>query len=428
MSHIVLVNIENDTEKVRRQFSPPFGLLIAASVLIRNNVDVVVRHIINTNESLAELSEICKDALAVGFSVMTSPNLLSAIEASKILHNLGIFVYWAGTHASLLPEVVLKECYVDAVLRGEAECNLYEFYQWRIGKIKADNVRGLCYKKNGEVIISPLPPLVELSQLGYHPFELLDIKKYVDKPVVKRKNYIPGKILPFMTSKGCVKKCAFCYNTVVNNSKWRPYSLTSVYREMDFLIENYGITGWMFYDDNIFVDPERAWTIIEKYKMPSSVELDLNRVNEKMVERALKANVAKLYIGIESGSDRMLKRMHKGITVKQVREKMQMCHNMGMNVDLSFMMLLPNESPEDLEATLSLTRELEEYSNIKIDGPKCYNPYPSTEFFQEVVASGWIIPKSNEEWAKYNRKISADEAGFNISQTHIDVLKRYDVI
>lgn len=40
-----------------------------------------------------------------------------------------------------------------------------------------------------------------------------------------------------------------------------------------------------------------------------------------MVERALKANVAKLYIGIESGSDRMLKRMHKGITVKQVREK-----------------------------------------------------------------------------------------------------------
>ena len=56
MSHIVLVNIENDTEKVRRQFSPPFGLLIAASVLVRNNVDVVVRHIINNNESLAELS------------------------------------------------------------------------------------------------------------------------------------------------------------------------------------------------------------------------------------------------------------------------------------------------------------------------------------------------------------------------------------
>lgn len=58
--YIVLVNIENDTPKVRQQFSPPFGLLIAASVLQRNNVNVIVRHIINTKESLKELLTISK--------------------------------------------------------------------------------------------------------------------------------------------------------------------------------------------------------------------------------------------------------------------------------------------------------------------------------------------------------------------------------
>ena len=56
---------------------------------------------------------------------------------------------------------------------------------------------------------------------------------------------------------------------------------------MDYLIDNYGVTGWMFYDDNIFVDPTRAWSIIEKYKMPTSVELDLMRVDEALIERAL---------------------------------------------------------------------------------------------------------------------------------------------
>ena len=66
--------------------------------------------------------------------------------------------------------------------------------------------------------------------LGYHPFDLLDMNKYLDKPIQKRKNYIPGKILPFMTSKGCVKRCAFCYNTVVNRSKWRGYPLHNVYK------------------------------------------------------------------------------------------------------------------------------------------------------------------------------------------------------
>lgn len=83
MNHIVLVNIENDTGMVKRQFSPPFGLLIAASVLLRNNVGVVVRHIINTKESIEELMSVSKGALAVGFSVMRSPNILAAIEASE---------------------------------------------------------------------------------------------------------------------------------------------------------------------------------------------------------------------------------------------------------------------------------------------------------------------------------------------------------
>lgn len=102
MNHIVLVNIENNTEKVHRQFSPPFGILIAASVLQRNNVEVIVRHIVNTKENLKELLKVCEGAIAVGFSVMTSPNLLSVIEASKLLHNQGIFVYWAGYTCNLV--------------------------------------------------------------------------------------------------------------------------------------------------------------------------------------------------------------------------------------------------------------------------------------------------------------------------------------
>ena len=359
---------------------------------------------------------------------MTSPNLLSVIEASKLLHNQGIFVYWAGTHATLLPKISLQDSCVDAVLRGEAEQNLYEFYLWRQGKISADAVPGLCYIDNGEIRISPIPAVAMPDTLGYHPFDLLDMNKYLDKPIQKRKNYIPGKILPFMTSKGCVKRCAFCYNTVVNRSKWRGYPLHNVYKEMDYLIDNYGVTGWMFYDDNIFVDPTRAWSIIEKYKMPTSVELDLMRVDEALVERALSSNVAKLYIGIESGSDKMLRKMHKGITRAKVIEKMQMCQQMGIHVDLSFMMLLPGESPEDLELTLSLVKELDEYDNIKIDGPKCYNPYPGTEFFDELLESGWKEPTSNEDWAKYNRNIAVGETGFNLSEEHIRLLEDYHLL
>ena len=105
-----------------------------------------------------------------------------------------------------------------------------------------------------------------------------------------------------------------------------------------------------------------------------------------------------------------------------------MCNKLGMKVDLSFMMLLPGESPENLDATLSLVEELDNYPNIKIDGPKCYNPYPGTEFYDQVVANGWKIPKSNEEWAKYNRSISLSETGFNISEEHLNILQKHKII
>lgn len=427
-NHIVLVNIENNTEQVRRQFSPPFGLLIAASVLIRNNVDVIVRHIINTPESIKELINICDGALAVGFSIMTSPNIISALEISKLLHSNGHYIYWGGTHATLLPEVVLKDDYIDAVLRGEAESNLYNFVLWRKGKLSAENVPGLCYRNNGRMIISHIPQPVSSDLLGYHPFDLIDINHYLNKPIIKRKNFIPGNVLPFMTSKGCVKRCAFCYNNIVNKSKWRPYSIEQVYKEMDYLIDKYNITGWMFYDDNFFIDENRAWNILERYKMPSSVELDLSKVNEYFIERAKLANVSKLYIGIESGDDNMLRKMHKGISIKDIRYKIELCKKMGMNIDLSFMILLPGETADQLEATLSLIDELKEYPNIKIDGPKCYNPYPGTQFFNEEIALGWIMPQTNEEWAKFNRTISIDNTKFKISDDYLKVMNKYKYI
>lgn len=49
-------------------------------------------------------------------------------------------------------------------------------------------------------------------------------------------------------------------------------------------------------------------------------------------------------------------------------------------------------------------------------------------FFQRVIAEGWKIPKSNEEWTKYNKSISISEAGFYISQEHINILQKHKIL
>lgn len=428
---IVLLNVESNTERVKRQFSPPFGILIAASVLRKHNIEVTVRHLIDDEYIEQTLSTICQGALGVGFSTMTSSNLLPTIRATKYVKSLGYYTFWGGIHATLLPELSLKESHLDAVLRGEAESNLYEFVQWRLGKIDHYQVRGLCFRKStGEVIIDKIPALVSENELSCHSFELMDLIPYLekDRSFAIRKNYIDKRMLPYMTSKGCNKKCTFCYNSAVNKCQWRGYNLNTVFSEMDWLIENYNVEGWLFYDDNFFVDQDRAWQILERYKMPSLIEIDLAKVSHSFLDKSKKMNVEKLFIGIESGSDFVLRRIKKGINQKMIREKIAMCNSANMKIELSFMMLFPNEKPEELEMTLNLIDELINYENITISGPKIYNPYPGTDLYCELIESGWQAPTNNYEWAKFERNVSPSETGFTLTDRHLRILESRGLI
>jgi radical SAM superfamily enzyme YgiQ (UPF0313 family) len=140
---IVLLNIEEDTNRVRKQFSPPFGILIAATVLIERGYDVVVKHIIEDEKMENILSKLCEGAIFVGFSTMTSSNLIATIRATKIVKSLGYYTVWGGVHPTLFPEIALQESSLNAVLRGEAESNLINFVLWRLNKINSSQVEGL---------------------------------------------------------------------------------------------------------------------------------------------------------------------------------------------------------------------------------------------------------------------------------------------
>lgn len=428
---IVLLNVEAHSAKVTREFSPPFGMLIAASVLKEKNIDVVVKHIIEDENFEQTLLSVCIGASMVGFSTMTTSNLISTIKGSKILKAANHFIFWGGVHATLLPETSLKEKSVDAVLRGEAETNLFKFVQWRLGLISEKYVPGLCFKNaTGDVCISSIPPPVKETKLSYHSFDFLDINLYLNREeyTLNCSRTTVKNVLPFMTSKGCYKRCTFCYNNIINKSIWRAYNLDHVFKEMDWLIENYNIEGWYFYDDNFFGNMERAWHILKRYKMPSFVEVDLSKIGKNFIENAIENRIERLYIGIESGSDRTLKRIRKGINVDMIKDRISMCNEYNLPVELSFMILYPNETQEELSLTFNLIQELDEFPNVKIDGPKIYNPYPGTELYNELLSSGWKRPQTNEQWAKYERNISPLETGFKLTEKHIEILEKNELI
>src|SRR4030042_1663232 len=107
--------------------------------------------------------------------------------------------------------------------------------------------------------------------------------------------------------KGCTFNCAFCYNKIFNRGRWRAWSVDAVVEDIDFLKKNYGVNAIQFYDDNFFINQQRALEILERVALPSHVEIRIDMITDDLAQKLKKLKVEKLLIGIESGSNRMLK-------------------------------------------------------------------------------------------------------------------------
>lgn len=426
---ISLICIELDNASVYEEFTPPFGLLTAATVIQNCGWSVSIHHLVAKKGFEIKLLELCKNTQAVGFSVMTSPNLNAVLKASRIIKDSGCNIFWGGTHPTLLPDIALKGSNVDVVLRGEAEATLPAYIDYLEGKISLFNVPGACfYGKNNYLHISPIPSNIPSSKIVGHSFDLIDLSIYLhrNEHMLTSNNKRIKNVLPMVTSRGCQFTCAFCYNQAVHRNTWRSLSIERIFTEMDYLIENYDIGGWYFYDDNFFRDMERAWSILERYKMPSFVESHVSRVNKEFISRALDAGISRLYIGGESGSDSTLRKIRKATTVSRIYKAVKACSQAGLPVCVSLMIFLPNETPDEMKLTFEFKKEIEKLPYITVDGPKVYNPYPGTDFYQQLINDGWVSPQSNEEWSKFVRNINPILSGFRLTQKHKEILDKYD--
>src|SRR5262245_6747108 len=113
---IFLINFRN-----HRDMYPPFGIMYVADALEQVGFKALIFH--ETEEFVDSfVAQVAAERpLFVGFSTITGPQLKPTIEASRRVHDLGIPVVWGGVHATIMPEEVLKESYVDFVIVNEGE-------------------------------------------------------------------------------------------------------------------------------------------------------------------------------------------------------------------------------------------------------------------------------------------------------------------
>ena len=240
-------------------------------------------------------------------------------------------------------------------------------------------------------------------------YNLVDVNKFCGHP--------PQWVTPamvVMTSRGCPFQCTFCNTPVFWGSTVRYRAPRLVVSEIADLFYKYGIVEVSFQDDTFNLNHVWANAIFEgliERRLNEKVRFRItSRVSEKLVtseflDLARRAGVWQIFYGVESGSQYMLDRMKKGITVAEIKRAVQMTKQAGIAVYCSFVVGLPGETVETLLETKKLIDEIQ---------PDSYNwafacPFPGTEFEREVTARGYKLDVPFEEYA-YGRLLARTDS------------------
>ncbi|MFA6129487.1 MAG: radical SAM protein [Candidatus Omnitrophota bacterium] len=412
----VLDNIEEKTFL-------PLSLLSIAALL--KNVEVkIIDQRINKDWEKDLIGSLDKDVVCVGITSMTGPQLKQAIDISEtVKKTISAPVIWGGVHASLLPEQTLANEFVDIVVIDEGDITFPELVNCLIDKKELDSVNGIAYKKNGAVIFTaPREPL-SMEALPEIPYHFIgDITPYIgvnDETIYKR-------TLPIQTSRGCPYRCAFCYNTTFNKKKWKAKDSRRVIKEINELVEKYNINGVFLIDDNFFADLKRVKEIFAKIKDMSIVLHNLTcridtffRFDDELIGLMREVGVQSIYLGVESGSPAVLKRLNKDINIEQVLISSDKFRNTSIKPVYSFMIGFPFETENDIRKTFKLIYLLKKRNKSAVFGLNIFNPYPSN-IMKECTGKGFISPEKTEGWANDWRHIKLPW----ISQRQMDRFKK----
>jgi anaerobic magnesium-protoporphyrin IX monomethyl ester cyclase len=286
-----------------------------------------------------------------------------------------------GVHITAMPDEAAGEGVFDTIVLGEADTVLMALLS---GALPA-----------GTVAVPPRPLLPDLDSLPFPAWQLFDLQKYKNSRLSSRENPV-GHI---ETSRGCSYHCNFC-SKLTFGTAYRVKSPIRVVDEMEYMLAC-GFREIHIADDSFTQDIDRAKSICEEIlrrglRFPWSLinGVRVNLVDAEFFRLARRAGLWQVGFGIESGSQRVLDRINKRISLSQVREAVNNAAKAGVDTFGFFIFGLSGETRQTMDETIRFAKSLP-LSTAKFD--ICI-PYPGTRYYQELMQAGAILDR---DWSAY---------------------------
>lgn len=389
MNDILLINPYNpDSDHIQ----PPLGLGYLASSLTRQSINVSILDANKEKIRADDLPEILKkynpDIIGLQFYTLNASEVKKALTVIKKL-NKNIVTLVGGPHPSALPRETfnLLGNLLDFAFSGEAEIGLPMLIKSLCqDKRNFNKIPGLIYQNNGRVIVNQPYFYPHLDDFGEPSWNLLKPETY---PEAQHGAFFKNfPISPIITSRGCPFDCTFCAGKLNSGKTLRKRSASLVLKEIDNLYQKRGIREFHFIDDNFTLDHRHAVNIIRgiikldlkaSFAVPNGVRLDT--LDEELLSLMKKAGFYLISVGIESGSDKVLKKMHKHLMTGLIREKIKLIKKFGLDVAGFFVLGFPGETAKDIKETIRFSLSL----GLLRANFFLFLPLPGTQTFKELM-------------------------------------------
>jgi len=250
-----------------------------------------------------------------------------------------------GPHTSVALKSIPE--FVDYIVQGEGEKAIEEIIEG---------------KENKRVIRKER--IQNLDALPFQPWDIFS--KFPYDYTCKWLDVTP--VFTMNTSRGCPFNCSFCSVGSIWGKKYTSFSAERIIDEINHLQKNFGAKAIYFREDNFTMNRQRTINFCETlYKKNMDISWACETrvdslTDEKMVKMMADGGCRAVYLGVESGSQKILDILNKGITVEQIEKAINLCNKYGIRTYCSLIVGTPGETYEDYLLSIKLMNKLEPYS------------------------------------------------------------------
>ncbi len=348
-----------DDPKEREIMKPyaPLGLLYLSSHLRQRGfaAEIYDSTFGTKPELFQELERGEPGILGIYVTLMTRGNALEIVKRGKAA---GWQILLGGPEPANYAEQYLAAG-ADVIVAGEGEISLECLLRSGMRAVDWPDIPGIIYRQTDGAICrtAPAPLISDLDAQPWPDREQIDIQKYLD---AWRGHHGQGSI-SLITARGCPYHCEWCSHSVYGKTH-RRRSPHSVVDEVEWILSRYH-PEMLWLADDVFTI-HYGW--LQEYaaemrrrsiRIPFECITRADRVNERVAETLADLGCFRVWVGSESGSQRILDAMRRGVTVEQVRRAVSLCKQNGIQTGMFLMWGYEGEELEDVEATAEHIRE-----------------------------------------------------------------------